>query len=362
MSQFKQLSFSDMEMATNRKVTRTEKKLHKIESILNFDDVIEQFSVIEKTKKCIGGRPRKEILMMTKILFVQYLYNLSDPELEDQLNDRLSFQRFVGLGMGSKVPDYTTIWRFRDSLIQHDLLDGIFEMVVQDCDEKGLVIKRGTIVDSTIIESVNRPLSNKKRKELDKKPSSQIDTDAGSTRKRNTNYFGYKGHIGMDQGSKLIRKKTFTSASPHDITELPHLLSNDEDSVWGDKAYSKKDDKQRARSSGIYYGVLDKGKRNRPLGKKQKNRNKQKSRIRATVEHPFLFMKEILGWSCRFAPAPSGETVPSLGWLYAKRTSIPHSNGSQKVKTCFHFCLSSVSPVIPLPEQRQKHETNLISR
>ena len=72
----------------------------------------------------------------------------------------------------------------------------------------------------------------------------------------------------MDQGSKLIRKRTFTSASPHDIAELPHLLSEDEDSVWGDKAYSRKSDKQKARPSGIYYGVLDKGKRNRPLGKR----------------------------------------------------------------------------------------------
>lgn len=70
----------------------------------------------------------------------------------------------------------------------------------------------------------------------------------------------------MDQGSKLIRKKTFTTASPHDITELPHLISDDEESVWDDKAYSKKEDKQKAWSSGIFYGVLDKGKRNRPLG------------------------------------------------------------------------------------------------
>ena len=296
MSQFKQLSFSDMEMAENRKVTRTERKLHKIENVLNFEAVIEKFSVIDKTRKGLGGRPRKELLMMTKILFVQYLYNLSDPELEDQLNDRLSFQRFVGLGLGSKVPDYSTIWRFRDALIQHNLLEGIFEMVIQDCDEKGLVIKRGTIVDSTIIESVNRPLSKKKRKALEKEPSSQIDTDASSTRKRNKNYFGYKGHIGVDQGSKLIRKKTFTTASPHDMTEMSNLVTGDEASVWGDKAYSKEADKQEARASGIFYGVLDKGRRNHPLGNHQKKRNHQKSRVRATVEHPFSYIKEKLGY------------------------------------------------------------------
>ncbi len=285
-----------MEIAENRKVTRTEEKLRKIENLLKFEDVIEKFSVIDKTKKGLGGRPRKEILMMTKILFVQYLYNLSDPELEDQLNDRLSFQRFVGLNMNIKVPDYTTIWRFKDALIKHELLDGLFEMVIKECDDKGLIIKRGTIVDSTIIESVNRPLSKDKRKELEKNPSSQIDTDATSTKKRNKNYFGYKGHIGMDQESKLIRQKTFTTASPHDITEMSNLVTGDEESVWGDKAYSKKEDKQTARASGIYYGVLDKGKRNHPLGDNQKKRNKQKSKVRAAVEHPFSYIKEKLGY------------------------------------------------------------------
>ncbi|MCH7764717.1 MAG: IS5 family transposase [Candidatus Marinimicrobia bacterium] len=215
---------------------------------------------------------------------------------EDQLNDRLSFQRFVGLNMTSKVPDYTTIWRFRDVLIKYDLLDGLFELVIKECDDKGLIIKRGTIVDSTIIKSVNRPLSKEKRKDLEKNPSSQIDTDATSTKKRNKNYFGYKGHIGMDQGSKLIRKKTFTTASPHDITEMSKLVTGDEDSVWGDKAYNKKEDKQTARASGIYYGVLDKGKRNHPLGDNQKKRNKQKSKVRAAVEHPFSYIKEKLGY------------------------------------------------------------------
>jgi|TARA_B100000315_G_C14487013_1_gene545659 IS5 family transposase len=296
MTQYNQLSFSDMEIAENRKVTRTEKNLRKIENLLNFAEVIEKFSIIDKTKKGLGGRPRREVLMMTKILFVQYLYNLSDPELEDQLNDRLSFQRFVGLNMNSKVPDYTTIWRFRDALINHNLLDGLFELVINECDTKGLIIKRGTMVDSTIIKSVNRPLSKEKRKDLEENPSSQIDTDATSTKKRNKNYFGYKGHIGVDQGSKLIRKKTFTTASSHDITEMSNLVTGDEESVWGDKAYSKKGDKQKARSSGIYYGVLDKGKRNHPLGDKQKKRNKQKSKVRTAVEHPFLYIKERLGY------------------------------------------------------------------
>lgn len=298
MASFKQLGFSDMEIQENRKVTRTEEKLRKIDQFVDFDRIVDRFSIIDKTRKGLGGRPRKEILLMTRILFVQYLYNLSDPELEDQLNDRLSFQRFVGLGMNSKVPDYTTIWRFKEALIRHRLLDGLFRMIVDACEQQGLLVKRGTLVDSTIIESVNRPLSRKRRKALAERPSAQIDTDATSTRKGNKQYYGYKGHIGVDQGSKLIRRRTFTTASPHDITELDHLMSGDERSIWADKAYSRTSDKQRSRASSVYYGVLDKGKRGRKLSNRQRGRNRQKSSVRSAVEHPFAYMKEKLHYAC----------------------------------------------------------------
>ncbi len=298
MGRIKQLSFSDLEIQENRKITRTEKKLCKIDQFVDFDRIVDRFSVIDKTRQGLGGRPRKELVLMTRILFVQYLYNLSDPELEDQLNDRLSFQRFVGLGMNSTVPDYTTIWRFKEALIRHRLLDGLFQMIVDACEQRGLLVKRGTLVDSTIIESVNRPLSRQRRKTLGQRPSAQIDTDATSTRKGNRQYYGYKGHIGVDQGSKLIRRKTFTTASPHDITELNHLISGDERSIWADKAYSRTSDKQKARASGVYYGVLDKGKRGQKLGNRQRSRNRQKSSVRSAVEHPFAYMKSKLDYAC----------------------------------------------------------------
>ncbi len=136
MRRFKQLSFSDLEIHENRTVTRTEEKLRKIDQFVDFERIVDRFSVIDKTKKGLGGRPRKKILLMTRISFVQYLYNLSDPELEDQLNDRLSFKLFVGLGMNSKVPDYTTIWRFKEALVRHHLLDGLFQVIVDECDRQ----------------------------------------------------------------------------------------------------------------------------------------------------------------------------------------------------------------------------------
>jgi len=208
----------------------------------------------------------------------------------------MSFQKFIGIDFRTTVPDYTTIWRFRERLIEEGINDKLFEMILSFIEAEGLLLKKGTLIDASIIESSNRPLSKRKRKELEKKPSSQIDTDAHSTIKRGKKYFGYKGHIGVDLGSKIIRKRKYTSAQPHDSQIMGELLSGDENAILGDSAYSKIDDKRKARKEGIYYGVLDKVTRRKSLSNSQKKRNKKKSKIRSAVEHPFGFMKEKLGY------------------------------------------------------------------
>jgi len=230
------------------------------------------------------------------MLFVQYLYNLSDPELEDQLYDRLSFQRFLGLDFSKHIPDFTSLWRFKERLVEMKLMDELFESILSSLEAKGLLIKKGTAVDATIIESTNRPLSKEKRKELKTVPSSQIDTDAHSTVKRGKKYSGYKGHIGQDVGSGLIRKRSFTSAQPHDSQLKKALWSGDGQAIFGDSAYGKQTEKRAARAMGIYYGILDKGARKRKLSNKQKKRNKKQPTIRCKVEHPFGDMKEKLDY------------------------------------------------------------------
>lgn len=292
----KQLSFADYQVNQYRKTTRIEKKLAEIETFVDWDILIEIVKSIDKTGTENGGRPRKELIMMIKILFIQFLYNFSDPELEDQLNDRISFQRFAGIDFLTRIPNFSTIWRFRNSLTEKKLHDDIFENIVNKIDEKGLILRKGTVVDATIVQSSNRPLSKKKREKLIKTPSSQIDTDAKSTKKNGKYYFGHKGHIGVDYGSKIIRKKTMTSAEVHDSQEKEKLFSGDEKSRYGDKAYADDDDKRTCRKLGIFYGILDKGKRNHPLSKSQKKRNKKLSKVRAIVEHPFAFMKNILNY------------------------------------------------------------------
>ena len=183
-----QISFSDIEFGLSRKPSRISLRLDKINRIVDWDKIHDLVKDIDYTNKDIGGRPPLALLSKIKMLFLQHLHNLSDSELEDQVNDRLSFQKFAAIDYSTSVPDYTTIWRFKERLVDHNLMDQLFEHINSFIEAKGLFVKKGTLVDATIIESTNKPLSHKKREELKKKPSSQIDTDAHSTAKRKRQY------------------------------------------------------------------------------------------------------------------------------------------------------------------------------
>ena len=292
MQKTKQLSLMDAVLSFSRrsKTSKAVATLSSINKMVNWQALVNIVSGLDKSQTNKGGRPPISFEIKLKMLFLQHTFNLSDEELEDQLIDRLSFQQFVGLSFDQEIPDFTTIWKFKEALIQNKLMDRIFSSIVSQIELHGLILKKGTIVDATIIPSSNKPLSKKKREELETKPSAQIDTQAQSTEKNGKKYFGYKGHIGVDVQSKIIRKRIFTPANVHDSVEFENVLSGDEKSVWADKAYPTKKLKKAARTMGIYYGVLDKASRNNPLSAKQQRRNKQKSSVRAAVEHPFAFM------------------------------------------------------------------------
>lgn len=291
-----QLSLMDAVLSFSRrkKASKAVATLGQINAIVNWDSLVNIVKGLDKSQGGKGGRPPISFEIKLKMLFLQYTFNLSDEELEDQLIDRLSFQQFVGLSFEQEIPDFTTIWKFKEALVKNNLMDNVFSSIVSQIELQGLLLKKGTIIDATIIPSANKPLSKKRRAELALQPSTQIDTEAQSTEKNGKNYFGYKGHIGVDVESKIIRKRTFTPANVHDSKEMENVLSGDEKSVWADKAYPKQKDKKAARAMGIYYGVLDKASRNNPLSKKQQKQNKQKSSVRAAVEHPFGFMNKKL--------------------------------------------------------------------
>lgn len=280
-----------MVFSRRRKESKVNATLAEIDKIVNWMALVNIAQVVDQSKTQRGGRKPFSIEGKLRMLFLQFLYNLSDQELEDQLIDRMSFQKFVGIALDEEIPDFVTLWRFKEALIKHNLMDRVFSSIVKQIELKGLLVKKGTAVDATIVKSSTRPLSKDRRATLEEKPSKQIDTDAKSTEKNNKKYFGYKGHIGLDIESKIIRKRSFTSANVHDSQKMEDCLSGDEKAVFADKAYANKKYKKASRAlKDFYYGILDKGK----LSQKQQKRNQMLSKIRAAVEHPFAFMKNKL--------------------------------------------------------------------
>jgi len=239
------------------------------------------------------GRPSLPIIFALKCLILQYLYNLSDPALEDALIDRFSFQRFLGISFDTEIPDFTTIWRFRERLIKAKLLDKILEIVLKDLDKRNIILRKGTLIDATLVQAARK----KVKQDGKTRRSSQQDYDATGTKKGGKQYFGYKGHIGTDEGSNIIRRVRFTTASIHDSQEFNNLVCGDERSVFADKAYASNNIKRNMREQGIYYGIMDKGKRGRPkLSEKQKKANSWKKKVRNAVERPFAHFKKHMGY------------------------------------------------------------------
>jgi IS5 family transposase len=230
------------------------------------------------------GRPARDLHLMLKIYFLQQWFNLSDPEAEQEIYDRGSFQRFLGLDlMGETAPDETTICKFRHLLEEHRLQECFMEIVNALLTEKGYFMKKGTIVDATLIAA---PSSTKNAE-------GKRDPEMSQTKKGNQWYFGMKGHIGVDADSGLVHSICATTAKAADITMLHHLLTGEERAVFGDKAYAKEEDKRAARKAGVFYAMSDKGKPYHPLSSSQRKKNRKHSSVRSKVEHPFHVIKNL---------------------------------------------------------------------
>jgi len=289
-----QLSLLDSAFSGRTKRSRTDELLKNIDQFVNWNSLE---SICKRMYKDTNrGRPSFPIKFALKCLILQYLYNLSDPALEDALIDRLSFQRFLGISFDTDIPDFTTIWRFRERLIKAGFLNKIFKNVLRQLDKRDIILRKGTLVDATLIQAARKKNKND-RKHDESGRTAQQDHDATGTQKGGKLYYGYKGHIGVDEGSNVIRRVRFTTASVHDSRELDNLVCGDERSVCADKAYASDTIKRTMRENNIYCGILDKGRRGRPnLSDKQKNANKCKSRVRNAVERPFAHFKKHMGY------------------------------------------------------------------
>ncbi len=256
----------------------------------------------EKERKGHGGRPPYDLIVMLKILILQRLYNLSDDQMEFQINDRMSFMRFLGLGLGDSVPDAKTIWLFRDTLMKADVMDKLFHNFNKSLLEANIITREGTIVDATFVDAPrqrnrreeNATIKEGKIPEEWEKPENahklrQKDTDARWTKKNNERHYGYKDHVKVDADSKIITGYTVTGANVHDSQALAELITEEDHVLYADSAYAGKELLANLPKS-VQTKVNEKGYRNHPLTPEQKENNRHKSKIRARVEHVFGFM------------------------------------------------------------------------
>jgi IS5 family transposase len=233
------------------------------------------------------GRPPYPVLLMFKALLLQSLYGLSERELEDALNDRLSFKRFVGLSLEEASPDHSVLSRFRNLLIQEGLLGKLFVELDKQLEKAGVILKRGTMLDATLIEAVSaRP--------TDERPSPDPDARFVKRAGKTGSTFGYKAHVGVDEGSGLIRSVITTPANVNDTEVADRLIRFDEKAVYADKAYAKAARRRMLREHGIKDGIMHKSWGGGPkLSTWQKRFNRRIAPKRAAVETTFAT------WKCR---------------------------------------------------------------
>jgi len=263
-----------------------------------FREILNQTQVKEKKSK--AGRKAIDPILMFKLLILQRLYGISDEALEYQVNDRLSFMKFVGLGVEDKVPDATTVWLFRQKLVEQSLAEELFEKFESYLQKQGYQAAEGQIIDATLIpvpkqrnsrEENEVVKSGKVPKDWEKKPHKkrQKDCEARWTKKNQQNHFGYKNHINVDVKYKFIRKYAVTAASVHDSQMFGAVLdgSNTGDGIWADSAYRSQIRERVLGLMGLESQIQEKGSRNHPLSEEQKTKNKERSQTRARVEHVF---------------------------------------------------------------------------
>jgi len=286
------------------KLSNKQDPLEKLSSHIDFEYFRKPLekALVSKTDKSKGGRPAYDVVLMFKILILQRYYNVSDDAIEYAILDRLSFMRFLGLGINNPVPDAKTIWLFRDTLQKLNLIDQLFAYLDKQLDRDGIIVHKGKIVDASIIEvpiQRNSREENIKLKEGDipedwsKNKRKQKDSDAQWTRKNMQNYFGYKNHIKVDSETKLITGFKVTTANIADKHVVDSLLDKKEDGaqpLYGDAAYSSKELEKLYLKKKILSKVNRQGYRNKLLSTKDEKHNRKSSRIRARVEHVFGFM------------------------------------------------------------------------
>jgi IS5 family transposase len=264
-----------------QKIQKLGDRLAKIEPLIDWEAFRPIITPMYHNKTPRGGRPNVDEVMMVKLLVLQQWYGLSDPELERQVADRLSFQRF--LGFPETLPDYSTVWQFRERLAESGRDRLVWEELQRQLDAKGLRVKKGVVQDASFITA--DPGHAKADKPRGGEAKTRRSGDGTWAKKGGKSSYGYKLHTKMDVDLGLIRDLETTTASVHDSRVD---LSRPGEVVYRDKGYFG------VRPRG-YDATMRRAVRGRPLGIRDRLRNRRIKRKRAPGERPFALIKRMFG-------------------------------------------------------------------
>ena len=248
-------------------------KLEEIKKILDWNKFLSLFP----EKETLRGRPPYEKIMMVKLLFLQSWYGISDEELEFQVNDRMSFRNF--LDFPETIPDYSTVWRFREYLADADTIDKIWAELHRQISEKNIQVKEGVIQDASFI--IAEPGKKNGNAPRGREAKTSRSKDGTWTKKGSKSYFGFKLHTKVRKGSKIIEEVAVTTAKTHDGAID---LAKPDDIIYRDRGYTGINTKARGN------GTMKRGK----LDIRQKMRNKRITKRRAEGEHPIATIERCL--------------------------------------------------------------------
>ncbi|MGB4781794.1 IS5 family transposase [Candidatus Methylomirabilis sp.] len=283
-----QASFSELEYAAKKKVTRRDRFLSEIEAVTPWSALVAEIEPFYPKGEG-RGRPLIGLERMLRMYIAQQCFGLSDEGTEDALYDSQAIRRFVGIDLSrGAVPDATTLLKFRRLLETHKLTQRIFAAINVHLAVKGLMLREGTVVDATIIAA---PSSTKNRE-------GKRDPEMHQTKKGNQWYFGMKAHIGVDANSGITHTVVTTPANAADVSQAHALLHGEEADAFGDAGYQGVEKREENLTSPVkWYVALRPGKRralpDTELGRRDEQIEKLKASVRAKVEHPFHIIKNI---------------------------------------------------------------------
>jgi IS5 family transposase len=304
-----------------RKLTKLGDPLEKINNIIDWEMFGETIRNAIRKDMSKGGRPPFDEILMFKILMLQHWNNLSDESTEFLINDRMSYQRFLNITSGERIPDKNTLWDFKENIRKSGIEIKLFEILNKILEENNLIANEGSIVDATFVtvpkrhttkkdderlknnekpkDLINKLEEKETKKEIKNKKHAlaQIDIDARWTKKNNESFFGYKNHVKCDSKSKLITAFTVTDASVHDSQEFVKLVNEKDRNIKADSGYNREKYEKEIleKFPNVKLHICSRPYRNKTLTKEDKETNRLISEIRCRIEHIFGYMTRFMG-------------------------------------------------------------------